>query len=82
MLCTKNDFVEPYWRIIKYQKSLLPFVISLCNRLDGNIRKITNYESFKDTLMANTNDNPLSYVGSRQEQIIMAKIRMGCSYLN
>ena len=26
------------------------------NRLDENTRKITNYESFKDTLMANTID--------------------------
>ena len=55
---------------------------SLWNRLDENTRKITNYESFKDTLMANTIDNPLFYVGSRQEQIIMAKLRMGGSNLN
>ena len=79
---TKNDFVEPDWRITKYQKSFLPFAISLWNRLDENTRKITNYESFKDTLMANTIDNPLFYVGSRQEQIIMAKLRMGGSNLN
>ena len=32
--------------------------------------------------MANTIDNPLFYVGSRQEQIIMAKLRMGGSNLN
>ena len=79
--CTKNDFVEPDWRITKYQKSFLPFAISLWNRLDENTRKITNYESFKDTLMANTIDNPLFYVGSGQEQIIMAKLRMGGSNL-
>ena len=79
---SKNDFVEPDWRIIKYRKSFLPFAISLWNRLNENTRKITNYESFKDTLMANTIDNPLFYVGSRQEQIIMAKLRMGGSNLN
>ena len=78
---TKNDFVEPDWRITKYRKSFLPFAISLWNRLDENTRKITNYESFKDTLMTNTIDNPLFYVGSRQEQIIMAKLRMGGSNL-
>ena len=76
---TKNDFVETDWRITKYRKSFLPFAISLWNRLDENTRKITNYESFKDTLMTNTIDNPLFYVGSRQEQIIMAKLRMGGS---
>ena len=32
--------------------------------------------------MANTIDNPLFYVGSRQEQIIMGKLRMGDSNLN
>ena len=79
---TKNDFAEPDWRLTKYRKSFLPFAISLWNRLDENTRKITNYESFKDTLMANTIDNPLFYVGSRQEQIIMAKLRMGGSNLN
>ena len=83
MFRKKNDLVEPDWRITKYQKSFLPFAISLWNNLDENTRTITNYESFKDTLMANTNsDNPLFYVGSRQEQIIMAKIRMRCSNLN
>ena len=46
---TKKDFVEPDWRITKYRKSFLPFAISLWNRLDENTRKITNYESFKDT---------------------------------
>ena len=76
------DFEEPDWRITKHKKSFLPFVISLWNRLDENTKKITNYESFKDTLMANTLDNPLFYVGSRHEQIIMAKLRMGCSNLN
>ena len=53
MLHTKNDFVEPDWRITKYQKSFLPFDNSLWNRLDANTRTITDYESFKDTLMAN-----------------------------
>ena len=47
--------------------------------MDENTRKITNYES--STLMANTIDNPIFYVGSRQEQIIMAKL-MGWSNLN
>ena len=59
MFGTKNDFVEPEWRITKYRKSFLPFATSLWNSLDENTRQITNYESFKDTLMVNTIDNPL-----------------------
>ena len=50
--------------------------------MNENTRTITNYESFKDTLMVNINDNPLFYIGSRKEQVIMAKIRMQCSNLN
>ena len=68
--------------ICKYQKSFLPFAVSLWNSLDKNTRKITKYESFQDNLMVNTNDNTLFYVGSRQEQIIMAKLTTQCSNLN
>ena len=50
--------------------------------MDENTRKITNYEFYKDILMVNTNGKPLFYVGSRQEQIIMAKIRMASGNLN
>ena len=66
----------------KISEIFLPFATSLWNSLDKNTRQIANYESFKDMLMVNINDNPLFYVGSRQEQIIMAKLRMGCSNLN
>ena len=35
MLCTKSDSVEPDCRITKFQKSFLPFDISLWNSLDA-----------------------------------------------
>ena len=59
----------------------LQYVYSLCNSLDEDTRRLQIYKSFKDTLMVNTKDDPLFYVGSRQEQIIIAKIRMGCGNL-
>ena len=79
--CTKILFCRTRLENNKILEIFLPVAISLWIRLDENIRKITNYESFKDTLMANTIDNPLFYIGSRQEQIIMAKLRMGCIML-
>ena len=82
MFCNKNDLVEPNWRITKYQKSFSPFAVSLWNKLDENTRTITNYELFNDTLMTNIDDSPLFYIGSRQEQIIMPKLRMQSSNLN
>ena len=68
--------------IYEYRKSFLPFAVSLWNKLEETTRTITNYELFKDTLMRNINDNPLFAIGSRQEQMIMAKLRMRCSNLN
>ena len=79
MFCNKSDLAEPNWRITKYQKSFLPFAVSLWNKLEETTKTITNYELFKHTLMRNINDNPLFLIGSRQEQIIMAKLRMRCS---
>ena len=57
MFRTKNDLVEPEWRITKYRKSFLPFATSLWNSLDENTRQITNYESFKDK----QNIDPLTF---------------------
>ena len=42
---------------------------------------ISNYELFKETLMGNVNDNPLFRLGTRQEQIIMVRLRMRSSDL-
>ena len=66
----------------KVSEVLFALCISLWNKLEETTRTITNYELFKDTLMRNFNDNPLFFIGSRQEQIIMAKLRMRCSNLN
>ena len=69
MIRTKIYFAEPDYSIKKYQKSFLPFAVSLWNCLDENTRMIINCEFFKDKLIANTND------------IIMVKIRILCSSL-
>ena len=45
-------------------------------------KSITNYERFKDALGADIRENPLFLIGTRQEQVIMAKLRMQCSNLN
>ena len=36
----------------------------------------------KNSLTANANGNPLFYIGTRQDQIITAKLGMWCSNLN
>ena len=69
MFCTKICFAEPDYSIKKYQKSFMPFAVSLWNCLNENTRMIINNEFIKDKLIANTND------------IIMAKIRILCSSL-
>ena len=41
-----------------------------------------SYERFKDAVGADIRENPLFLIGTRQEQVIMAKLRMQCSNLN
>ena len=85
MFCNKNDLAEQNWKITKCQKSFLflPIAVSLWNKLDEKkTRTTTNYELSKNTLMRNINDNPLFFIGARQEHIIRAKLRMQCSNLN
>ena len=78
MFHNKDEFVPPEWRLRTYQKSFLPFAVSLWNSLEEDTRTISNYELFKETLMGNVNDNPFFHLDTRQEQIIMARLRM-CS---
>ena len=49
----------------KISEICFTLAVSLWNNLDENTRTITNYESFKDTLMANINDNPIFHIDSR-----------------
>ena len=56
-------------------------MVSLWNSLEEDTRTISNYELFKETLMGNINDNPLFHLGTRQEQIIMVRLRMRSSDL-
>ena len=81
MFRNKDEFVPPEWRLRTYQKSFLPFAVSLWNSLEENTRTIPNYERFKETLMGTVNDNPLFHLGTRQEQILMARLRMRFSDL-
>ena len=82
MLGTRHEYTPPSWRITKYKKSFLPFAVNLCNNLDEETQSITNYEGFKDAVGANIKENPSFLIGTRQEQVIMAKLRMRCSNLN
>ena len=51
MFCNKDEFVPPEWRLRTYQKSFLPFAVSLWNSLEEDRRTISNYELFKETLI-------------------------------
>ena len=61
---------------------VLPFAVNLWNNLDEETQSVTNYERFKEALGANISENPLFLIGTRQGQVIMAKLRMRCSNLN
>ena len=55
---------------------------SVITTADPSEFPVTNYERFKDALGANIKENPLFLIGTRHQQVIMAKLRMRCSNLN
>ena len=69
-------------RMVSEGSFFCPLLFHFGTNWMNKTRTITNYELFKDTLLRNINDNPLFFIGSRQEQIIVAKLRMQCSYSN
>ena len=77
------DYTPPKWRLVKMTYYIfLPFAIQLWNNLDEKTQGFSNYSSFQDSLQTKLTDNQLFHTGNRQEQILMAKIRMRCSSLN
>ena len=76
-----NDFIPPQTRITKYLNSFLPKAVSLWNKLDENVKEIQEYESFKAAMSCKQKDNPLAFIGNRDEQILMARLRLNCSNL-
>ena len=73
MLRTRHEYLHPLaGRITKYNELFLPFTVHLWNSLDKETQSITKHERFKDALGANVREHPLFFIGTRQEQVIMA----------
>ena len=81
-LRNRNSRTVPKCRLSKYQKSFFPFAIKIWNNLDTALQNMASYNLFKNLLCSKVpKDNPLFHIGSRQETILMAKLRMNCSSL-
>ena len=78
-----DDIVPPFARTETYKKSFIQRAIRLWNNLDWNQRNISDFKSFSNALKKNdpTSDK-LKYLGDRNMNIILARLRMGCSQLN
>ena len=73
----------PKSRIARYENSVIPKAISLWNNLPNDLQSIANYKSFKSQLENDIRKpNEIYYVGERNLNIILARIRMNCSNLN
>ena len=82
----KKDNSLSDYQLLKYEACIrIPCILLYCEILEGNhiinTRTVSNYSIFKDTLMGNVNDKSLFHLGTRQEQIIMARLRMRSSKL-
>jgi len=78
----QHNYPIPRCRITKYQNSFLPRAISLWNKMDNAMKAITDYDSFKRELdKKKPIENPLFHLGNREQNRIMARLRLNCSNL-
>jgi hypothetical protein len=78
-----SDVTVPPARTNLYRDSFLPSTIRLWNELPLEIKHATSLNIFKSQLNLNLSPIPQYYnAGSRQYQILHARLRMGCSNLN
>ncbi len=65
-----------------YSNSFLPSTIREWNRLPENTRNAPSLDAFKSSMNRNTSkSSPLYSIGSRQSQILHARLRLSCSSL-
>jgi hypothetical protein len=69
-------------RLRHYSHSFIPTSITEWNTLNDNIKNVENLHAFKQLIMPKNYKNMLYYYGSRRENIILSRIRIGCSGLN
>ncbi len=66
-----------------FDNSFFPETVRLWNNLDEKLKSVASYESFIKLLNKPTIQIPKHYYsGSRKPNIILARLRMGCSELN
>ena len=66
-----------------FDKSFFPETIRLWNNLDNNLKSVSSYEAFTEELTKPSLVIPKHYYsGNRKANILLARLRMGCSVLN
>jgi hypothetical protein len=82
-LRNNNDLNQPAFRTETYRNSFFPTMTNVWNNTNINIRSIESRNCLRETLNRNrTQCNPYFLLGRRKLNIILARIRMGCSELN
>ena len=77
-----NNFCNIKWRITAYHDSFIPSGIKLWNLLPKEKKGIININGFKKSIKINIHKNPIYLLCPRFENIILARLRIGCSALN
>jgi hypothetical protein len=84
-LRNRNDLQVPFARLETYSQSFFPAAARLWNSLRPSIRQASTIFSFKNRYLKDfprPKTNRLHYYGKRHINIAMAKMRIGCSFLN
>jgi hypothetical protein len=84
-LRNRHDLQIPFARLETYSQSFFPAAARLWNSLSLNIRQATTDFTFKNRFLKEfprPTFNKFFYLGSRFANIQMAKMRIGCSFLN
>lgn len=78
-----DDIQSPYARTNLYFNSFLPCAIREWNELPVEVRQLDSISSFKHYLNRDNITIPqYYYVGNRKSQVLLTRLRTGCSALN
>jgi hypothetical protein len=84
-LRNQGDLTVPLARLETYSQSFFPSAARLWNSLPAIVKQANTKYTFKNQYLKKfprPKHNSLFYKGSRLVNVVMAKIRIGCSFLN
>ncbi len=77
-----TDYIIPMCRTVSLSRSFYPSTAREWNNMEQEHKNSLSVQAFKSKLTARQPRNELFYYGPRRENIILTRMRIGCSALN